>query len=100
MLEIDLPHAEKEEIEVTACGDELLLRVRDARRRIALPASLAGRGVEGVRLAKGVLEVGLRALRFEALLGVSADRRRSGVVVGSTHPPGDRGAAAHAGGVG
>jgi arsenite-transporting ATPase len=57
VLEIDLPHAEKEEIEVTACGDELLLRVRDARRRIALPASLAGRAVEGVRLAKGVLEI-------------------------------------------
>jgi arsenite-transporting ATPase len=57
VLEIDLPHAEKEEIGVSACGDELLLRVRDARRRIALPASLAGRSVEGVRLAKGVLEV-------------------------------------------
>ncbi|MBW1683958.1 MAG: ArsA family ATPase [Deltaproteobacteria bacterium] len=57
VLEIDLPHAEKEEIGVTVCGDELLLRVRDARRRIALPASLAGRAVEGVRLAKGVLEV-------------------------------------------
>ena len=57
VLEIDLPHAEKEEIGVTVCGDELLLRVRDARRRIALPASLAGRLVEGVRLAKGVLEV-------------------------------------------
>jgi arsenite-transporting ATPase len=57
VLEIDLPHAEKEEIGVTACGDELLLRVRDARRRIALPASLTGRAVEGVRLAKGVLEV-------------------------------------------
>ena len=57
VLEIDLPHAEKEEIGVAVCGDELLLRVRDARRRIALPASLAGRAVEGVRLAKGVLEV-------------------------------------------
>ena len=57
VLEIDLPHAEKEEIGVTVCGDELLLRVRDARRRIALPASLVGRAVEGVRLAKGVLEI-------------------------------------------
>jgi arsenite-transporting ATPase len=57
VLEIDLPHTQAEEIEVTACGDELLLRVRDARRRIALPASLAGRVVEGVRLVKGVLEV-------------------------------------------
>ena len=57
VLEIDLPHAVKEEVGVTVCGDELLLRVRDARRRIALPASLVGRVVEGVRLAKGVLEV-------------------------------------------
>jgi arsenite-transporting ATPase len=57
LLEIDLPHAAKEEVDVTAHGDELLVRVRDAQRRIALPASLTGRALEAVRLSKGVLEI-------------------------------------------
>jgi arsenite-transporting ATPase len=57
VLEIDLPHATRDEVDVLACGDELLVRVRDAQRRIALPASVAGRGVAGVRLARGVLEI-------------------------------------------
>ena len=42
---------------VTSHGDELLVRVRDAQRRIALPASVAGRPVDTVRLAEGVLEI-------------------------------------------
>ena len=46
---------------MTGRGDELLVRVRDAQRRIALPASVAGRGVAGVRLAHGVL-----AIEFDA----------------------------------
>jgi arsenite-transporting ATPase len=60
-LEIDLPSATRDEIDVTAIGDELLVRVRDAQRRIALPASVAGRSVAGVRLAGGVL-----AIEFDA----------------------------------
>jgi hypothetical protein len=42
---------------VTALGDELLVRVRDAQRRISLPASVAGRPVAAVRLAGGVLAI-------------------------------------------
>ena len=57
LLEIELPNASLEEVDVVARGDELLVRVRDAHRRIALPASVAGRPVAGVRLAKQVLEV-------------------------------------------
>jgi arsenite-transporting ATPase len=57
-LEIDLPGASKEEIEVHARGDELLLRVRDARRAIALPDSLVGRPIERVRLRPPTLEIG------------------------------------------
>jgi arsenite-transporting ATPase len=57
LLEIDLPHAEREEIAVTQLGDEVLVCVRDAERRVALPASVAGRPVETVRLVKGVLEI-------------------------------------------
>jgi len=56
-LEIDLPNATRDEIDVTAIGDELLVRVRDAQRRIALPASVAGRSVAAVRLARGVLAI-------------------------------------------
>jgi arsenite-transporting ATPase len=57
LLEIDLPHASKEEVEVTAAGEDLLVRVRDAVRRVALPASIAGRAVVGSDLRGGVLEV-------------------------------------------
>ncbi len=57
-LEIDLPGVTKEEIEVVVKGNELHLRVRDARRAMALPDSLVGRPVERVRLRPPVLEIG------------------------------------------
>ncbi|RIK99929.1 MAG: arsenic-transporting ATPase [Proteobacteria bacterium] len=56
-LEIDLPHVSKEEVEVAARGEDLHLRVRDARRAIALPASLVGRSVQSARLERDVLVV-------------------------------------------
>ena len=56
-LEIDLPNVAKDEVDVTVHGDQLLVRVRDAQRQIALPASVAGRAVAGARLEAGVLEV-------------------------------------------
>ena len=56
-LEIELANARKEEIEVSLRGEVLLVRVRDAQRRIALPASVAGRAVAHARLEGGVLEV-------------------------------------------
>jgi len=57
VLAIALPGTSKEEVEVAATGRELLLRVRDAQRRIALPDSLIGRPVEESRLRRGRLEV-------------------------------------------
>jgi len=60
VLEIDLPSASKEDIELASLGDELVIRVRDARRLVALPASLAGRRVAGTRFEAGTLRV-----RFE-----------------------------------
>ncbi|MCC6640661.1 MAG: ArsA family ATPase [Deltaproteobacteria bacterium] len=60
ILEIDLPNASKDDLDVGVHGSELLVRVRDAHRRIALPASLAGRTVSTARLEAGVL-----AIRFE-----------------------------------
>jgi arsenite-transporting ATPase len=60
VLEIDLPSASKEDVELATLGDELVIRVRDARRLVALPASLAGRRVAGTRFEAGTLRV-----RFE-----------------------------------
>jgi len=56
-LEIDLPHAERGDIDVSVHGDELLVGVRDAYRRISLPASVAGAAVASARLEGGVLEI-------------------------------------------
>jgi arsenite-transporting ATPase len=56
-LEIDLPGASKEEIEVAAHGPDLLVRVRDATRVVALPGSVTGRAVRRARLDAGVLLV-------------------------------------------
>lgn len=57
VLTIELPGASKEEIDLVVRGTDLLVRVRDARRRIALPDSLRGRAVEESRLERGRLEV-------------------------------------------
>jgi len=56
-LEISLPGVSKEEIDVTAKGSDLHLRVRDGRRAIGLPESVVGRTIERVRLREGVLEI-------------------------------------------
>ncbi len=57
VLEIDLPFASQEEVEVATHGSELLVRVRDASRRVALPASVAGSPIDSARLSGGVLEI-------------------------------------------
>ena len=56
-MEIELPGASKEEIDILLVGADLHIRVRDARRRIALPSSLEGREIETVRLTDGVLQL-------------------------------------------
>lgn len=57
LLEIALPNVSKEEVEVAVVGVDLHLRVRDARRAIALPDSLVGRPIEGARLRGATLVV-------------------------------------------
>jgi arsenite/tail-anchored protein-transporting ATPase len=57
VLEIDLPNASKEELDLALHGERLLVRVRDARRVIELPASVGGREIASARLDAGVLEV-------------------------------------------
>jgi arsenite-transporting ATPase len=58
-LSIELPGVALDEIDVVGCAGDLLLSVRDAQRRIALPHSLRGHRVESARLAEGVLEIDL-----------------------------------------
>jgi arsenite-transporting ATPase len=60
-LQIDLPGASKEEIDVVKVGGDLQVHVRDAQRHIALPESLEGRDIETVELRDEVL-----VLTFEA----------------------------------
>jgi arsenite-transporting ATPase len=57
VMEIDLVSAASEDLDVAVRGDQLFVRVRDARRRIALPDSVAGRAIVSARLNDGVLEV-------------------------------------------
>jgi arsenite-transporting ATPase len=57
VLEIDLPNATPGEIDVSAHGEELLVRVCDFQRRICLPASVAGLAIATVSLEKGILEI-------------------------------------------
>jgi arsenite-transporting ATPase len=56
-LRIALPGASKEEVSVVARGKDLVLRVRDASRLVALPDSLVGRPVKRASLRNGALWV-------------------------------------------
>jgi arsenite-transporting ATPase len=58
-LSIELPGVARDEVEVAGCAGDLLLSVRDAQRRITLPASLRGHRVASARLAEGVLQIDL-----------------------------------------
>jgi len=49
------------DLDLAVHGDQLLVRVRDARRRIALPDSVAGRAIGSAKLSDGVLEVAFEA---------------------------------------
>jgi arsenite-transporting ATPase len=57
LLEIDVPNVPPEEVTVRLHGRELLVTVRDARRRIALPDSVLAREVGETRVDAGVLRV-------------------------------------------
>lgn len=57
VLEIELPGIDHGEVDLAATGGELFVDVRDVSRRIALPASLRGREIEGSRLRRGILSI-------------------------------------------
>jgi arsenite-transporting ATPase len=57
LLEIDLPSARAEEVDVWLRGDDLFVAVRDFERRFALPRSVGGLPIADTRWRDGVLEV-------------------------------------------
>jgi arsenite-transporting ATPase len=56
-LSIELPFADRDELELGRRGDELLVKVGPYRRAIALPDSLRSRPVSDASLAQGRLKV-------------------------------------------
>ena len=57
MLEIDLPFAERGELDVARHAGELLVRVGPYRRAVALPDSLRRRPITSAALRDGTLRV-------------------------------------------
>ena len=57
VLKLELPFADRDDLEVGRHGDELLVRVGPYRRALLLPDSLRRREVTGARLRDGVLRV-------------------------------------------
>lgn len=56
-LELLLPHARAEDLDVAMAGSELLVRLHGEQRRVALPESVVGRALRAARLRDGVLRV-------------------------------------------
>lgn len=56
-LELELPFASHDDLDLGRSGDELLVRVGPYRRAVVLPDSLKKRTVSGATLRKGVLRV-------------------------------------------
>lgn len=57
LLKLSLPFAEKEEIDLEETGAELIITVRNERRRFVLPDMLKGKEVSGAKFQEGWLEV-------------------------------------------
>ncbi len=62
-LELPLPFATGDDLELSRAGDELLIRVDAYRRVVTLPAALGRRRVTSAKLTDGVLHVGFSARR-------------------------------------
>ena len=57
VLRIELGAMGSSDVEVASAGPNLLIKVRDAQRLVALPDSVAGREVRLAEMREGVLEV-------------------------------------------
>ncbi len=56
-LRLDLPFADRDEVEVKRIGHDLIVRVNGSRRSLALPPALADYRPRGAELSDGVLHV-------------------------------------------
>ncbi len=56
-LDVALPFATQDDIELSKSGDELLIRVGAYRRVVALPDALKKRTVKGAKMTSGVLRI-------------------------------------------
>ena len=65
LLRIDLPCAQRGDVDLARHGDELVISVGSYRRLLALPASLARLPVSGARVEPGALKVRFRAEPIE-----------------------------------
>jgi arsenite/tail-anchored protein-transporting ATPase len=66
LLQIDLPSARADEVDVWVRGGDLFVRVRDFERRFTLPASIGGLSIADTRWRNGVLEVRFARARTAA----------------------------------
>ncbi|MHC1624608.1 MAG: ArsA family ATPase [Methermicoccaceae archaeon] len=57
MLELKLPFAPKEKLELYHGGDELVVVVGNYKRQIALPTTLMGREISFSKMSEGTLKV-------------------------------------------
>jgi arsenite-transporting ATPase len=57
VLDLELPFADRDDLDLGRRGDELLVRIGPYRRAVVLPDSLRRRHVEGATLRKGKLSV-------------------------------------------
>jgi arsenite-transporting ATPase len=77
-LELTLPGADRDDIDLARKGDELIVTAGPYRRILALPAALARRRISGAALRDGVLRVRFAASDAEPQGADSALRFRSG----------------------
>jgi arsenite/tail-anchored protein-transporting ATPase len=61
VLTVQLPFADRDDLDLGRHGDELLIRVGPYRRALMLPDSLRKRQVEGATLRGGTLRVTFEA---------------------------------------
>lgn len=61
LMRIDLPFAQRADVDLARHGDELVISVGSYRRILALPSSLARMEVAGARVEPGTLKVRFRA---------------------------------------
>ncbi len=78
VLELELPFAEHDDLDLGRSGDELLVRVGPYRRAILLPATLRRRSVDTARLRDGVLRVTFSAEQASTAAASPAGGRTDG----------------------